>query len=248
MNTRRKALSALAALASLALTPAARAHTGARLRIVTAHLPPLVLEHGGDRPGALFELVQELCRRLQLAPATEFVPWPRALFLAGASQATAIFPLTRQPDREARFRWLAPLYDENYVFLAPRQGRFDLRHPEAMTTRRITLIRGAAQGAVLRELGYRRLVEANSIEEVHRFLLGGMADAAFGERNIIKTSLRTRGAENDFSISAPVHSTTAWLAGSLDFGDDEVRQFGAAMAAMKADGTARRILSRYGLE
>jgi ABC-type amino acid transport substrate-binding protein len=245
MVTRR---TLLAALAGLTQAPPALAGAAAHMRIVTAHLPPLVLEHGGARPGALYELVQELCRRVQLAPATEFVPWPRALFLASSMPATAIFPLTRQPDREARFRWLAPLYDEHYVFLAPRGGRFDLQHPDSMKTHRITLIRGAAQGAILRELGYRRIVEANSVEEVHRFLLGGMADAAFGERNIIRASLKQRGAEQDFGVSVPVRSTTAWLAGSLDFPEEEAQRFARAMAEMHADGSARRILAKYGLD
>lgn len=246
MHARRlfTALAAASAVAPLQVLAGA----AARLHIVTAHLPPLVLEHGGERPGALYELVQELCRRLQLTPQADFVPWPRALFLAGTLADTAIFPLTRQPDREARFRWLAPLYDEHYVFLAPRRGRFDLAHPERMKARRISLIRGAAQGHILRELGYQRIVEANSVEEVHRFLLAGMADAAFGERNIVRASLRQRGAEQDFELSAPVHSTTAWLAGSLDFKEAEAGRFGRSMDAMKADGTVRRILARYGLD
>jgi len=244
MVNRRKILS-LSAL--LALAPGTPAGAAGKLRLVTAHLPPLVLEDSASRPGALMEMVKDLCRRLQLAPQTEFVPWRRALFLATSMPATAIFPLTRLPDREAQFRWLAPLYEEQYLFLAPRRGNFDTARAAAMKDRRITLLRGAAQGAMLAELGYHNLVEAASIDEVHRFLLGGMADAAFGERNIIRASLKSRAAERQFALSAPVRSTTAWLAGSLDFGDDEVRRFQRAMAALEADGGKRRILARYDL-
>lgn len=229
--------------AKTAASPAA-----ARMRLVTTHLPPLVLEHGGARPGALTELVAELCKRMQLAPQTQFVPWRRATFLATTMPATAIYPLTRLPEREAQYRWLAPLYDEHYVFLALRKGPFDVRSGQQMKTRRIAMLRGAGQAAMLRELGYSNLVEAASIDEVHRFLLTGIADAAFGERNIIRTSLRNRGEEADFELSAPLRSTTAWLAGSLDFSPDEVQQFQRAMAAMAADGSSRRILARYGLD
>lgn len=236
------------ALALLLGTPlAVRAGVAGRIRVVTSHLPPLVQESNPRRPGALLELVQELCRRAQLAPATEFVPWRRALFLATSLPATAIFPLTRLPGREAQYRWLAPLYEENYIFLTARGSRFDLRRLEQMTTRRITLLRGAAQAAMLAEMGYHNLVEAASIDEVHRFLLGGMADAAFGERNIIRASLKSHGAEKQFALSAPLRSTTAWLAGSLDFDADDVRRFQRAMTAMEADGSKRRILGRYGL-
>lgn len=243
---RREVLGLLLAGAGAPLALPASAEDG-KLRIVTSHLPPLVLENGGERPGALQELVAELCRRLRVAPATEFVPWPRALFLATKMSATTIFPLTRIADREQQFRWLAPLYDEHYVFVAPRGKRFDVRRPLEMKDRRVTLLRGAAQGAILRELGYRNLVEARSIDEVHRFLKGGMADASFGERNIIRTSLKSRAAQAEFELSAPVRSTTAWLAGSLDYTEDDAQPFQRAMAEMRADGTYRRILAKYGL-
>ncbi|UUZ53879.1 transporter substrate-binding domain-containing protein [Massilia sp. H-1] len=116
------------------------------------------------------------------------------------------------PEREAAFRWLAPLFEENYVFLAPRGRSFDVRRPEQMKDKRITLIRGGAQAAALRELGYATIVEARSIDEVHRFLIHGMADAAFGEREIVRSSLRSRGEIGDFDTSEPVRKTAAWLA------------------------------------
>ena len=66
--------------ASAASAPAEGAGAAGRMRLVTAHLPPLVLEHGGRRPGALMELVAELCKRMRpAAPA----PW------AGAEAAVA---------------------------------------------------------------------------------------------------------------------------------------------------------------
>ena len=220
---------------------------GRQLRVVTTNLPPLVIEGGGKNPGALHELLTELCKRMQLAPQVEFVPWKRALFLSTTMPATAIFPLTRLPERDDKFRWLAPMYEERYLFLARRGGKFDIRHPEAMKSSRIATLRGAAQALMLQDLGYHNLVEASSVDEIHRFLLEGMTDAAFGEKFIIQSSLKARGGEKDFHVSQPVRSTTAWLAGSLDFNESTAQQFQRAKAAMDADGTSQRILAKYGL-
>lgn len=217
------------------------------LRIVTTHLPPLVMEPGATQAGALRELVDALCARLDLAPEVAFVPWRRALHMATTMERTAIFPLTRQPDREDRFRWLAPLYEEHYIFAARQGSGFDVQRPLDMKGKRIALLRGAAQAAILEELGFRQLVEASSIDEIHRILLAGMADAVFGERAIVQSSLRTHNAEKDFLRSRPVRSTGAWLAGSLDFSELEARRYRAAMAKLVADGSRRRIFKRYGL-
>lgn len=241
---RRQMLGAALLLGSVPALAAASANRP--VRIVTAELPPLAMERG-PRPGALRELVEELCRRMQLAPALQFVPWQRAIFLTTSLPATAIFPLSRLPQRENQFRWLAPLFLENYVFLAPRGRAFDVRRPLEMKDKRITLIRGSSLIPVIRSLGYHRVVEARSIDEVHRFLVRGMADAAFGEMAIIRSSLQGRGAEGDFDIGEPVRRTEAWLAGSLDFTDADAAQFQKTMKAMTADGTAHKILKSYGL-
>jgi polar amino acid transport system substrate-binding protein len=213
------------------------------MRLVTSHLPSLVHESGS--PGGLQALVAELCKRAGLKPATQFVPWPRAQFLATKMPATAIYPLTRLPEREGQYRWLVPLYEENYVLLAVRGKLLPL---EQMKDKRIALLRGAAQAAILKELGFHRFVEASSIDEVHRYLLGGMADAAFGERRIIAASLKGHAANaGEFDTSAPVRTTTAWLAGSLDFDDADIALFQRALLSMQSDGTQRRILAQYQL-
>ena len=246
--TRRQILQLGAALMGLGTgaTVLAEARPRKILHIVTSHLPPWVID-GGTGYGAGQELVLELMRRVHLHPEIEFVPWRRAQLLVASRPGTAIFPLTRQPNREQKFRWLAPLYEENYVFLAARSSRFDVSRIGAMKNSRIALLRGGAQIATLQEKGFRRLVEATSIDEVHRFLLGGMADASFGEHSIIMNSLHTRGEANDFVVSAPVLTTVAWLAGSLDFNDGQARQFSTAMAEIVADGTKKRIFKKYGL-
>ncbi|MES2126176.1 MAG: ABC transporter substrate-binding protein [Pseudomonadota bacterium] len=234
-----------AALACAGAVPAAAA--GERLHIVTSNLPPLVVQGDVARHGALHELVVALCQRLQLVPEFEFVPWPRAQLLSTTRPATAIFPLTRQANREVKYRWLAPLYEENYVFMAPLEGRFEILSPARMKMQRVAILRGAGQLVILHELGYSRILEAGTVEEVHRFVVNGMADAVFGERNIILRSLRSRGVENDFVLSAPVRTTTAWLAGSQDFDAATAARFGQAMEGLKAEGLPERLLKKYDL-
>jgi polar amino acid transport system substrate-binding protein len=248
ISGKRRLVMAAGACCMLAAAPLAGAtRARATLRVKTAHLPPLSIENDADRPGALYEVVAELCKRTGHTLDTQFVPWKRAIHLASATRATAVFPLTRVPGRERHFRWLVPLYDEHYVFLTPRGRAFDVRNPENMKDMRISLIRGSSLKDTLLQMGYKNIVEARSVDEVHRFLVVGMADAAFGERNIVRNSLRSRAAQDDFDISEPVRRASAWLAGSLDFTQHDAARFERAMKAMKADGTYQAILNRYEL-
>lgn len=63
----------------------------------------------------------------------------------------------------------------------------------------------------------------------------------------MQSSRKRRAAESDFLLSAPVRSTTAWLAGSLDFDEADAARFQRALAATIADGTKQRIVRKYGL-
>ncbi len=245
LSQRRAILETTILLAALPLL--SRAVAAAPLRVVTSHLPPLVNEPGGQSPGALHEIVLELCKRVNVTPSVAFVPWKRAVFLTESGAGTTIFPLTRTPEREHKFRWLVSLYEEDYVFLAPRGRAFDVSQPANMKAMRIALIRGSSLKAVLVQMGYKHIVDARSVDEVHRFLVAGIADAAYGERSIVRTLLRTRSAEADFDYSAPISRTAAWLAGSRDVAEIQAARFQRAMQDMKADGSYFAILKRYQL-
>ena len=229
------------------------AHAGAApqkiepIRIVTSELPPLVIEGNRTAPsGALYDMMAELARRTGTPLIVEFVPWKRALFLTGSRPRTAIFPLTRNSERERQYRWLVRLYHEHFVFIANKGGSFDVRHPARGTHRKIGMLRGSAMLNALRARGYKHIVEAATVAECLRFLTSGMVDAVFSDEAIMRNTLK-RSAQARFVFSGPVSSTTTWLGGSLDFGPAEEARLQRAMQDMIADGTYAMILKKYRL-
>jgi polar amino acid transport system substrate-binding protein len=216
------------------------------VRISTSELAPYSTErHPGD-PGALYEMVDELARRAG-APATiEFVPWRRALFLTTSRPRSAVFPLTRSPEREAQYRWLAPLYHENFIFFSLRNGKFNSASPGRNKERRIGALRGSQIISHLHQLGYTNVVEAASVEESMRFLRRGIVDAICGDREILR-SLQGGRMHGDFAVTPTLLATTTWLGGSLDFSEAEAQRFEQAMKSMIEDGSYARILKKYQL-
>ena len=219
---------------------------GEHIHVSTSELPPFSTERSGAEPGALFEMVAELGRRTGMPTAIEFVPWKRAVFLTSSRGRSAIFPLTRSPERESQYRWLAPLYRENFVFVSLKRGAFDVLHPERDRQKRIGILRGSLMIKFLHDQGYPNIVEASSIEEGVRFLRRGIVDALCSDRDIVRSLLGER-IGHDYLTGATLRQTTTWLGGSLDFSAAEAARFELAMKEMVDDGTYARLLKKYQL-
>lgn len=217
------------------------------VRIATSDLPPLSLENTPGAPGALYEVVEEMARRAHVPVNIEFVPWKRAVYMTSSLPRTAIFPLTRSSERETQFRWLVRLYHEHFLFMALKGSRaFDLGNPPSSKARRIGILRGSVMIKVLRENGYKNIVEASTIDENLRFLKRGIVDAIFGDRAIYRAAISGREAQ-DYTMSEPMRTTTTWLGGSLDFPETDAALLQKAMKEMLEDGSYAQILKKYDL-
>jgi polar amino acid transport system substrate-binding protein len=249
MTPRSGSIVLLCCTVLLGLSPGLRgaAIAAEPIRLTTSELPPLSMEHRPGQPGALVEMVEELARRTGSRTTIEFVPWRRAVQLTTARPRSAVFPLTRSPERETQYRWLAPLYRETFVFLSWKGSKFDLARPERSRQQRIGILRGSLMIKHLREHGYPNIVEASSVQESLRFLRRGIVDAVFGNGDIYRASLGARGA-SDYAMSPAMRETATWLGGSLDFAESDAARFGQAMKAMVDDGTHARILKKYQLD
>ena len=216
------------------------------IRISTSELPPFSMEAAAEGPGALREMVAELLRRTHVPASMEFVPWQRAIYLSTSQGRSAIFPLSRSPEREHQYRWLARLYHEQFLFMALKGGRFDVRQPALGKQRRIGILRGALTVKELKADGYKHIVEASSVDENLRFLRRGIVDAVFGERAIYRAWLRAHN-EGEYVMSEAQRTSATWLGGSLDFSDADAALFQKAMKDMVDDGSYAQILKKYDL-
>ena len=246
MMLQRRRLGLLCCVPAFGLAAlAGPASAASPLRIATSELPPFAMQNPGQQ-GALFEMVEELVRRSGMRSSIEFVPWRRAIFLSTSRPRSAIFPLTRSPERESQYRWLAPLYREHYLFLSLKGGRFDSARPQRSKQLRIATLRGSLMIKYLRDQGYAHVIEGASVEESMRFLRAGIVEAVCGDRNILRTALGGQFGDNH-AVSPTLLETHSWLGGSLDISEADALRFESAMKEMIADGTHARILKKYAL-
>lgn len=242
MSLRRQA--AILCVAMGAGWPGAAWASGQAVRISTSDMPPLAIAATPTAPGAVHEVVSELMRRTRMPARIDFVPWQRALFLTSQSTRSAIFPLTRSPERDGQFRWLVQLYQGNFVFMSLKNNGFDVRHPVPDKQPRIGVLRGSLMVKMLKDRGYQSIIEASTVDENVRMLRRGMVDAVAGERAIYRATLN-RLFEHRHQVSEPIASNGMWLAGSLDFSEADATLLQNALKDMIEDGSYARILKKY---
>lgn len=216
------------------------------LRIVTSDLPPLSIEHGDRQQGALVDIVTEVARRAGVPIEIQFVPWKRALFLVASVPNTAVFPLTRNAQREKSYRWITPLHYEKFVFVG-EEGRAAITDAAALRHRPIAILRGSVQMENLKKLGYTQLIDTTTVQGGLRLVKLGIADAIFGDQDIISGAAHAYFPDMQISISAPMTTAETWLGGSPAMDDATAARLQAAMKAVIKDGTYARLLKNYGL-
>lgn len=216
------------------------------LRLAVAELPPYAMSQSEAGPGSLVEMTQELLRRLDTPVTVEFYPWQRALTMVKHLPRMLVLPLTRTPEREPQYRWMVRLYRQRFIFVGAHGG-VDVHDPQTLARKRLVVLRGSPHKRALVDAGFLEVSECSTVRECMRMVKKGIADATYGGEDIHRYAATLDGnKESEYDFSAMFRSGEVWLAGSMDFSEEDGRRWRAEMEAMRADGTVARILRKYG--
>lgn len=97
-----------------------------RMLAVTEEFPPFNYTENGKLTGFGVELAQAVLEGAGLDYAMASYPWARAYEMAQQQSNVLIFTLTRTPEREKLFHWIAPL-TKRKVYLYKLASRTDIK-------------------------------------------------------------------------------------------------------------------------
>ena len=217
--------------------------------ILTGDMPPFSIEHDAAGRGFLVELVEELGQRAGNPLRVEFVPWARAVALAGRAPKTAAFPLTRTPEREDKYRWIAKLAVQHFVFISQHSTPV-VDDVSGAKGKRVGILRGSPHivGLVERGLPRANIIEETTVSDLLKRLDAGTIDFAFGSQEIWGYTLnQRRGAELNYRYSKPLYEGDIWLGGAPDILDADIEAWRRAVQSAESDGTIRRLRLKYRL-
>ncbi|MFO1415149.1 MAG: transporter substrate-binding domain-containing protein [Burkholderiales bacterium] len=238
-------LAAFAATLAFAATPAPLRLLAAELPPYTFQVPPAtVAEVPGPGQGIVHDVVEELARRVGERAAIEYVPWVEAQRLALSGANVGILALTRTPERDAQYRWIAKIVTDDLV-LVGRAGA-DVGTLDAARGRTTGVLRGSGAEVLLLSSGFTRIIPAAEEWVNAQRLRDGKIEAWLAPRLMVLHAYREVGGDPaKLAVSASVRPSEIWFAAGKGMPDAEAQKWQQAFAAMQADGTYARIMARY---
>lgn len=231
----------------LTLCAAVCAAAAGPVKLYLPDAPPLTFHDYEGGNGMVGDVV--LAAAARSGRLTEIIaePWLRAQATVSKGKDLLIIPLSRTPQREARYTWIAPIMLLERAF-------FSLDEPVASFAearrryQRIGVGLGTAQVETLRREGFaeQQIVQIRLGENPARLLELRRIDAWFtGIDEALYIWHKSAARRHELRMSPPLASTDLYLACSLDCDRQLVTQLRDAIAQLDHNGVSQRLRQAY---
>jgi polar amino acid transport system substrate-binding protein len=214
-----------------------------KLKIYTENSPPASYLYKGQLKGMSVDIVREILGRLHLPDNIEAVPWARGYTLALTQSNIALFSTTRLPQREKLFKWVGPLYSQNWGFYAKRDSTIEISSlAQAKTVSRIGTYHKDAKEQYLRANGFRNLVSTNKNLSNIRHIMDGTIDLWVSSDFNMPYLARQAGLDPaQFKLVYAFKKVQNYIAFSSQSPDSLVSRWQQTLDEIKQDGTYDRL-------
>ena len=214
------------------------------VRLTTENYPPFNMEGSDGRTiGISTEIVQQLFERTNISFDMQLMPWQRAFKTALETPNHGVFSTTRTPEREEKFKWVGPLVENNWVFLAKEDRNLTVRSLEDASTYRIGGYQGDAVAVFLEgeglELDLTRKDDLNAMkidrDRIDLWATGHLLGPYYAKQNAVK------GLVPVMTFKETIMS----LAFNLDTDDEIINTLNQELEKMRSEGVLRAIELKY---
>ncbi|QXI25648.1 substrate-binding periplasmic protein [Pseudomonas vanderleydeniana] len=230
-------------LSSLATQAAVAAPSPLDLFILDA--PPLTFVDSSNGHGIVGEIAVQAIAKAGYTVHIQALPWARSQRHVSEKQDLLIAPLTRTPERENRFTWIAPIISMDRAFFT--LGKPVTSYEEARQTYGIIGVGlGSAQEEILRSQGFSndQIYPLTIGDNPAQMLLKGRIDAWF---NGVPESryIWPKNSDRTLFMSPVLNTADIYLACSRQCSDELVKNLRTAVESLRADGTLERLKNQY---
>ncbi|WP_083339059.1 substrate-binding periplasmic protein [Chromobacterium sphagni] len=217
------------------------------LTIYTEDWPPITFQRNGVADGMAVEVVREIQSRIHDNSPIEVVPWARGYKELLTSPEVMLFTVGRSEARERQMSLLGPIAVSQTVLLA-RKGEAArlLALGAGIYQRPVGAYRGSIFADAASAAGFVEVDLAPTPQVTAQKLLLGRYDMWVEGGFVVSSVLRDIHQPADaVEVVRVLESLELYLAFSRGTGADEVRHWQDGFAAIKKDGTFKRIYNKW---
>lgn len=207
----------------------------------------LIYDAAGKPVGCTLDVVKALVKRAGDGAPLQVLPWSRAHHIVLTEANTALFPVTRTPERESMFAWVGPLGGEIAAFYRRRGGQpkvADLAAAKRLA--HIAVPRAWYQQQLLEAEGFRNLVVLTTQEQAVRMLLSGRVDVVAADNMTLPGTLQEIGRTMDeVEVAYEFWRGNTYLAFSAQTPPPQVARWQAALDDMRNEGVLARMSAQW---
>lgn len=233
------------------LTPGVYAQ---KIKVITEHLPPMQITDNGKLVGGVgVEVVKMLLLRAGSNSRIVAMNWARAIQMAQNMPNVMIFSITRNADREDRFKWVGTIATfDNYLWRHKSREDIVVETLSDAMRYRTAVPRNDMQHNLLKSLGFNddiNLVVTSEYKTAIKLLLRDRVELIAGNRLFLTEQLK--GIGQDISQMMPTFHlapSTLYIAFSRQTDDAVVEHYRSALKIVKNSERYKLLMLQWQLD
>lgn len=216
------------------------------LALVTNDFPPYSYKQDGQWSGIAADIVTALMKQAAFKGRIEMLPWKRAVIYSLEGKKMMLFPFTRRPFREKKYKWIGPIGSDSFVFAVPGEDKRIYTSIEDFRNMQIGVNGSTPTAARLQALGFKNLQVVTSEKLNANKLIGlNRIDAWYSTYLILKHTVKSLNIdESKIRIIFWDIRVDMYIAATLSVPDETVSRWQNNLDAMKADGRYQMIMQK----
>ena len=218
------------------------------LRVVCAEIAPFCFVENGVGRGYIYEIGQEILRRMGQPVRIEIQPLARSLLNVQKGKQVISLWVGRIPEREDSVRWITPVLNDAFYVFTLKGG------PDASTLEKVQKLGHlaatiAGANAVAAQRSSLTRIETTSSENSNRMkLLHGRVDGWISARTTVDYLMFSEKRPRDELVrGVKLADYTAYIAASLDLDTETMEVWARTYQSMRKDGDVQAIMNKYGI-
>lgn len=216
------------------------------VRVLTFDVPPFSIKSPGPsgQRGVYVEIMQAVLKDLGIEASIEVVGNAEGQKIAREGRNVVFFPLARNPEREAQYRWIDVALEQKLGFVTLAEKGPILSLDEGRKVKRLGAIEGSSALRYVESRGFENIVRGSAVDLVP-MLADGRIDAYFSGFLILQNVARDKGIQARFAFGLAPVIGQPWFAAGPDSPAIDIARWQAAFAKLRDSGELDRIKERY---